>query len=199
MNLRPEQERALSYARRRGTEAPLDEIRSRVASTFSEFEALVAPLPPDVARTRPSPSAWSVQEVIDHLVVSDTLALDQLTQLLRNESSDTPIPASLQSPHPLDTEWPSLLSKFTPLHQQILAVLYGASDGIPLSATAPVEMVVKCTSDDGQIAPVHWIQRFDWKAFAILLHAHNREHIAQVQRTLGSLADHGKGGEPPGS
>ena len=48
-------------------------------------------------------------------------------------------------------------------------------------------MVVKCADPDGSLRPVHWLERFDWKAFAILLHAHNREHMAQIQRTLAAL------------
>jgi len=45
-------------------------------------------------------------------------------------------------------------------------------------------MVVKCARPDGALEPVSWLERFDWKAFSVLLHAHNREHIAQVERIL---------------
>ncbi|HEX9942137.1 MAG TPA: DinB family protein [Thermoanaerobaculia bacterium] len=193
MNLRPEQERALAYARRRGTEASLADIKSRVSSTYSDFEALVRPIPPGIARTRPSPSSWSVQEVVDHLVVSDRRAVDQLTELIAGESSEIPTPASLQSPTPLDADWHALVADFALVHQRVLALLDAASDDIPLLATARVEMVVKCATSEGTVTTVHWVQRFDWKAYAILLHAHNRQHIAQVQRTLTSLANAERG------
>ena len=52
------------------------------------------------------------------------------------------------------------------------------------TATAAVRMVVKCATPDGTLQAVSWDHRFDWKAYAILLHAHNREHIAQVHRIL---------------
>jgi hypothetical protein len=196
MNLRPEQERALGYARRRGTQALLADIESRVSSTYGRFEALVRSIPAGIARTRPSPSAWCVQEVVDHLVVTDGLALEQLQQLLAGESSEAPIAASLQSPAPLDADWHSLLADFSLVHQRVLAVLDGASDDVPLRATAPVEMVVKCATGAGTVTPVHWVQRFEWKAHAILLHVHNREHIAQVQRIVTALSGDGRSRVP---
>lgn len=187
MKLRPEQERALAYARRRGTEAPLTEIASRLAATFADFEALLEPISAATARARPAPHSWCVQEVVDHLVVSDQVALEQLQQLLAGESPSEPIPAGLQSPEPLARDWPGLVADFRLLHQRVLGVLGSASDEIPLLAEAPVEMVVKCADPDGGVTPVHWVRTFDWKAFAILVHAHNREHIAQVQRTVARL------------
>ena len=55
-------------------------------------------------------------------------------------------------------------------------------------------MVVKCAGSDGTLAPVSWVERFDWKAYSILLHAHNREHIAQVQRILSAPDSQSEGG-----
>lgn len=184
MSLLPEQLRALAYVRKRGTEAPLDSIRTRVAGTYSELRALVEAVPAEVARERRSTSGWSVQEVVDHLVESDRRAVDQLGLLLAGESVDTPIPASLQSPRPLDRDWSALLHELRAVHQGILDLLAAATDDLPLTATAPVQMVVKCAGPDGTLTPVSWLERFDWKAYSILLHAHNREHIAQVERIL---------------
>ncbi|HSF41048.1 MAG TPA: DinB family protein [Thermoanaerobaculia bacterium] len=184
MSLLPEQLRALAYARKRGTEAPLDSIQAKVAGTYSALIALVEAVPADVARERRSTSGWSVQEVVDHLVESDRLAVDQLGRLLAGESVDSPIPASLQSPHPLERDWTALLHELRAVHQDILGLLAAATDDLPLTATAPVQMVVKCAGPDGALEPVSWLERFDWKAFSILLHAHNREHIAQVERIL---------------
>jgi DinB superfamily len=184
MSLYPEQQRALTYAQKRGTDAPLVDIRGRVAGTFEAFEALVEAIPPDVARERREASGWSVQEVVDHLVESDGRALDQLAHLLAGQDDDEPIPASLQSEKPLDLDWPALLGELRRVHADILALLAGATDEHPLTARAAVQMVVKHAGPDGTLTPVSWVERFDWKAFAILLHAHNREHIAQVQRIL---------------
>jgi DinB superfamily len=188
MSLLPEQERALSYTRKRGTEAPLDAIRTRVAGTYAEFEALVETIPADLAAERRSTSGWSIQEVVDHLVQSDRPAVGQLAQLLAGQSVDTPIPASLQSPNALELDWDDLRREFRAIHHEILGLLDQATDDLPITATAPVQMVVKCAGPDGSLTPVAWVERFDWKAYSILLHAHNREHIAQVNRILNAPA-----------
>lgn len=184
MPLLPEQQRALAYARRRGTESSLAEIRNRVAGTYAEVEALAAGVSPEAARRRPRPDSWSIQEVVDHLIESDRPAVGQLADLLAGVSVEHPIAASLQSPDPPGTGWQELLERFREVHRQILTLLDSATDDLPLTATAPVQMVVKCAMPDGRLEPVPWLERFDWKAFAILLHAHNREHIAQIQRIL---------------
>ncbi|HEX4951785.1 MAG TPA: DinB family protein [Thermoanaerobaculia bacterium] len=187
MSLLPEQERALAYVRRRGTEAPLEAIRSRVAGTYAEIEALVEGVAEGLARQRPEPGSWSVLEVVDHLVESDRPAVAQLRELLAGRSSEQVIAAGMQSTDPSAQAWTALLASFRAVHGEILALLDGADDTLPLTATAPVEMVVKHTAPEGTLRPVHWVERFDWKAYAILLHAHNREHISQVQRILGKI------------
>jgi hypothetical protein len=187
--LHPEQLAALAYARRRGTEAPLEAIRSRVAGTYAGVEALVEPLGPELARRRPAPGSWSVHEVVDHLVLSDRPAVGQLTRLIAGETVEESIPAGLLSAEPFATAWPSLLDSFRAVHRAVLATLDTASDATPLAATAPVVMVVKCAGPDGVRTPIHWLERFDWKAFAILLHAHNREHIDQIRRVLAITAE----------
>lgn len=184
ITLLPEQLRALAYARKRGTESPVHAIRTRVTGTYAEFEALVAPIPPEVAREHRSTSAWSVQEVVDHLIESERPAARQLAQLLAGREVAEPIPASLQSADPLALDWQVLVQRFRTVHENIRDLLVGATEEVPLTATAPVQMVVNCARPDGTLQPVSWVERFDWKAFAILLHAHNREHIAQVQRIL---------------
>ena len=184
MALRPEQQRALDYARRRGSEAPVAAIRERVTATYAALDALVGTIPASVAREHRSTSAWSIQEVVDHLVESDRPAVDQLAALLAGQSLDEPIPASLQSAAPLARDWNDLRAQLRGIHHDIEALLAAAGDDDPTSARAPVQMVVKCAGPDGSLEPVAWLERFDWKAFAILLHAHNREHIAQVQRIL---------------
>ena len=189
--LRPEQRAALGYARRRGSEAPLEAIRSRLAGTFAEIEALVASLGSAAAARRPEPGRWSVHEVVDHLVESDRRGAEQLAHLVAGRAVAAHVPAGLQSADPAAIGWDELRARFAAVHREILETLDRATDATPLEATAPVEMVVRCAGDDGSSAPVHWLQRFDWKAFAILVHAHNREHIGQIRRALdaaGSVA-----------
>lgn len=163
------------------------EIRQRVAGTYAEIESLVESLPPPQASQRTAVSGWTVHEVVYHLVLSDRPAAAQLEELLRGNTVAAAIPASLQAPEPFAVAWPALLAEFRAVHRGIIDLLAGATDEVPLTATAPVRMVVKYEGPDGVLRPVEWEERFDWKAYSILLHAHSREHIAQVHRILGAL------------
>ena len=121
--LRPEQTRALDYLRRKGTESTFADIRSRVAATFERFAELIDGLDEATARRSPRPGAWSAQEVVDHLLVTDRRSLEQLRELLAGRSIDDAIPASLQSANPLAADWETLRSDFETLHAEILAAL----------------------------------------------------------------------------
>lgn len=185
--LRPEQEAALRYVREKGTEAPLASIRERMTKTFTQIEALLASLPEEAVRIRPAPGRWSVHEIVDHLLESHRPAVDQLRDLLRGERPPGgPVPASLLSADPLGHSWPNLLRELSGIHRELLALLDSASEETPLTAKAPVVMVVKVREEDGSLTPVEWTADFDWKAFTILLRAHTLEHLAQIERTLRS-------------
>lgn len=184
-SLRPEQEVALRYAREKGTEATAESIRQRLGGTFAKLEALLASLPEAAVRIRPAPDRWSVHEIVDHLIESHRPAIDELRDLVQGHSpAGGPIPASLLSADPLGRPWPGLLRELSGVHRGLLAILDGASDETPLTARAPVVMVVKVREEDGSLRPVEWTADFDWKAFAILLRGHTLEHLAQIERTL---------------
>jgi len=183
--LRPEQETALRYLREKGTEAPLASLRERVAKTFAQLEAQLAGLPVEVVRRRPAPGRWSVHEIVDHLVESHRPSVDQLRDLLRGERpAGGPVPVSLLSADPLGHPWPGLLRELSEVHREILALLDGASDATPLTAKAPVAMVVKVREEDGTLTPVEWTADFDWKALVLILRAHTLEHVGQIERTV---------------
>ena len=192
--LRPEQEAALRYVREKGTEAPVASIRERMTKTFAQLEALLASLPADQVRLRPAPGRWSVHEIVDHLIESHRPAVDELRELVRGHWPEGgPIPASLLSADPLGRPWAALVRELSSVHRQLLAIVDGASEETPMTARAPVIMVVKVREEDGGVTPVEWTQEFDWKAFAILLRAHTLEHVGQIERTLKSLAAHASG------
>lgn len=203
MEMRPEQVTALEYLRRKGTEAPAAEIRSRLVRTFEELDELLAGVPAELARRRPEPGRWSVQEVADHLIVSHRPATEQLALLVAGESPPGgPVPAGLQSTSPLEEDWPSLRRELAEVHRRFVEVFDRASDGTPLEARAPIEMVVKCATADagGSVPtepvhrePVHWVERFDWKAFALAARVHALEHVAQVRAILAALDAAGEG------
>ena len=183
--LRPEQTQALSYIRSQGTEAPLAKIRSRAADTFAAVEALLDGVSPEQAGRRPQPGKWSVHEIVNHLIESDRPGLAELRELLAGRNpSGGPIPAGLLSEDPFARPFPELVATLKGIHREFLEILDGADDGIPQEARAPVVMVLKAAQDDGTLAPLHWNQEFDWKAYALILRMHTLEHKHQIERTL---------------
>ena len=186
MTLRPEQQLAIAYAQRAGTEAPQGKIRGKVAKTFAEFEALLDDTPEAMAQKKPTPEAWSVHEIVDHLIESNRPAVEELEMLIRGESPATgPVPAGLVSDQPFAIGWTELINRLKAVHQDLLAAFDRATDDTPTEAKAAIAMVVKCKDEDGVLRPVHWEQSFDWKAYTMLLRAHTLEHLQQVRRLLG--------------
>jgi DinB family protein len=187
-DLAPEQTRALAYLRHAGTEAPVANIRRKVAETFRDLDALVETIPEDLVRVRPGPGRWCVQEVVDHLVVSHRWAGNELAALLAGEApQDGPIPASLQSPGVMDLDWPALRREMSEVHGRLASLAAEAADETSLAVRAPVIMVVKVQGEDGEVRPVPWREELDWKAYVMAFRAHALEHAAQIRRTLDAI------------
>jgi hypothetical protein len=189
MTMPAEQLRAKTYLREKGTEAPIAEIRERVAEAFAALEGLVDGVPELVARRRPEDGGWSVHEVLDHLVETHPRALEEMRALLDNRHSPvSPIPAGLQSADPAARSWTELRAALKRLHASVLEVLATAPDRAT-AARAPIVMVINVRQADGRVAPLHWIEECDWKACAIIFRLHDLDHLNQIRRSLRRPAD----------
>lgn len=176
----PEQTRAVEYLRRKGTEAPVDDVRRKVAEAFRELDELMAGIPEEVVRTRPRPGRWCVQEVVDHLIESHRPAGEELAGLLEGRAPEgEPIPAHLQSPDAMEKDWTALVREMSAVHGRFAALAAGASEDTPLDARAPLVMVI-----DG----VEWIEDLDWKAYAMAFRAHALGHAGQIRAILAELS-----------
>lgn len=190
MTLHPEQIRALEYLKRKGTDAPADGIRSKVADLFGKFEAAVAAVPVSLRQIAPGPGRWSVHEILDHLVESHRPALDQLSSLLQGKTPESAaIPASLQSADPLSRPWDDLVAELEGVHNALLELLTPATDSHRLDVRAPIVIVIKVLRPDGSLEPMQWEERLDWKAFVQALRVHTLEHLSQITRTLAVISD----------
>ncbi len=193
MELAPEQERALAYLRRKGTDAAVSDLAARVRTALTQLEGQIDALPETVVRQRPAAGKWSVQEVVDHLRVSHRLAIDQLRAVLGGESVDVDeaIPAGLISEDPFALSWPAQVAALKDVHREFLAALAEGTDSTPLDARVPLVMVIKAQAQAGTDQPLarpnyEWIAAIDWKAFALALAVHTREHQDQIARILAS-------------
>lgn len=176
----PEQTRAVEYLRRKGTEAPVADVRRKVAEAFQELDELVAGIPEEVVRTRPRPGRWCVQEVVDHLIQSHRPAGDELAGLLDGRAPEgEPIPASLQSPGVMEKEWPALVREMSAVHGRFAGLVAGAREDTPLEVRAPLVMVI-----EGR----EWIEELDWKAYAMAFRAHALGHAGQIRAILAELS-----------
>ena len=198
-DLYPEQRAALAYAERRGTNAPVESIARRLRETIAEAHELLAAVPAALADVPPAAGGWSVAGVVDHLVVTHELAVEELQGLVAGREPEGPsIPAGLRSAGDDALDWRYLLARFREVHDDLLSVVEAGTDALPVDLRAPVVMVVKCATDDGSRVPVHWVESFDWKAYATVFRAHLLEHLAQIRRVLAEVGSEGAAGAPPG-
>ncbi len=189
MTLLPEQVRAKTYLRENGTQAPIARIRERVADAFAALDALLDGVTEAQARRAPGGGEWSVHEIVDHLVETHPLALEEMRALMENRHSPvSPIPAGLQSGAPMERRWDDLRAGLRRLHAEVLEVLARAPDQ-PTEARAPIIMVINAPDGDGRVRPVHWIEACDWKACAVIFRLHDLDHLSQARKTLRAAAD----------
>jgi DinB family protein len=189
MTMPSEQVKAKAYLKDKGTEAPIAQIRERVADAFATMDALLESATAVRARQKPGGGEWSIHEVVDHLVETHPRALEEMRALMDDRHSPvSPIPAGLQSAHPMDRGWDDLRATLRRLHREVLDVLVGAPDRLT-EARAPIIMVINVRDADGAVKPIHWTEYCDWKACAVIFRLHEMDHLSQIRKTLRAITD----------
>ena len=184
MSLLPEQVKAMEYLEQQGSRRSAAQIAERVAASFRAIEEFLEEVSEIEARAHGLPGEWSIQEVVDHLVVTHEPSIVELRELLADESpAGGPIPAALQSPDPLAQRWPDLRAALKRVQGEAARVLRAAPD-CPTEARAEVVMVINVTREDGSVEPVHWIEKLDWKAYGIVFRLHVLDHLNQAKKVL---------------
>lgn len=188
MTTPPERLKAQAYLREKGTEAPVAQIRERVADAFATMDALLDSVTEAQAARKPADGEWSVHEILDHLVETHPLALEEMRALMENRHSPvSPIPAGLQSADPRSRGWNELRTGLRRLHREVLDVLAGVPDR-PTEARAPIIMVINVRDADGAVKPLHWVEHCDWKACAVIFRLHEMDHLTQTRKVLRATA-----------
>ena len=184
MTLRPEQIKAMEYLDQQGSRRSVPQIRERVAAAFLAIEEFVDGVSEGEAHAQGPPGEWTIQEVVDHLVETHKPSVVELRELLEGRSpADGPIPASLQSREPMSRRWAELRDALKRVQAEAVEVLATAPDHAT-DARAAVVMVINAKREDGSVEPLHWIEKLDWKAYAIVFRLHVLDHLNQAKKVL---------------
>ena len=185
---RPERSAAIEYLKRKGTDAPVSKLLAGLRSTFKTLEQTIERVPEAQRPRRPAAAAWSVHEIVDHLVETHRRAVLELRTLCAGVRPDGgPIPARLQSANPFERPWAALVIELKAIHGQVIELVTEAGDTMPVAAKAPFVMVVK-SAGPSAAEVIEWVDALDWKAYAQALRIHAHEHCAQVERTVAALS-----------
>ena len=177
-------DRALAYFASKATLPPA-EVREQVAAAFTSLDGVLAEVPSRQAAVRPHADAWSVQEIVDHLLETFRPGVDELRCLLAGlRPPGEPIPAALQSKAPALRPWPWLLDELRRTQADVLDLLKAVPADFTGTAAAPIVMVVNIPEG----APLSWVQDVEWKAYTIVSwRLHTIDHMKQIRRALAAV------------
>ncbi|MCC6155267.1 MAG: DinB family protein, partial [Candidatus Hydrogenedentes bacterium] len=185
MSLYPEQIRAIDFLRLKGTQAELPKLREQLVKAFVTLETLADDVPPAWRAVRPRGGAWSVHEVVDHLVATHRLAASELRELVAGRRPvGEPIAPGLVSDDPFAVTWDALVSQLREVHRDFLDAANAGEEDTPLDLRTPIVMVVKVPGADGKPTPIAWSYDLDWKAYVQAFRFHTLEHVEQIKRIL---------------
>jgi hypothetical protein len=180
------QRKAREYLYANGTSAPLPSLRKRVGQAFERLETFLESV--DAARAARVAWAgeWSLHEIADHVVETHRPSLAELRALLAGRRpAGGPVPAALQSA--ALRPYADVLAEMKDIHADVMAALETARDDFATDARAPIVMVANATGAAGATVPVHWVEEFDWKAYAAVLRLHAIDHLHQAKKVLAAL------------
>ncbi len=185
MSAHPQRERVLAYLRRKGRDAPPERVRERVASTLAKLEGVLAEIGPERAASKPDPTTWCVQEIVNHLALSLEPAIVEVHSVIDGAAAGEPIPAGLLDSDAMACAWADAVERLWSAHARFLEALDRAVENDPpLDRTVPALMLIQVEDGSGGTVPLEWVEPLDWKSFAIVAHVHTLEHVDQVRRIL---------------
>lgn len=181
------QRTAREYLYANGTSAPLPSLRKRVGQAFERLESFLESVDAERAACVAWAGEWSLHEIADHVVETHRPSLEELRSLLAGQRPhDGPVPAALQSAKPL-RPYGAVLAEMKEIHAAVGAALETARDDFTTDARAPIVMVANATDSAGVTVAVHWVEEFDWKAYAAVLRLHAIDHLHQAKKVLAAL------------
>ncbi len=171
------------------------EIDEYLTETRAAIVRAVAPLSPEDAARRPSPGAWSVDEILTHLSLVEPGVAKRIAKSvgrakgegLERETSVTSVLGSLDGPALDRLNEPQVAPEFVepkavlPLSEALRALALsreslrhamGEADGWALEKV---------------VAPHPRLGTLDMYQWLVFLGRHERRHLAQIERTIGAV------------
>lgn len=182
------QRKARDYLHANGTLAPVESLRKRVGQAFERLETFLESVDGARAARVAWAGEWSLHEIADHVVETHRPSLEELRCLLAGRRPPGgPVPAALQSSAPLARPYAAVLREMKDIHAAVVGALEAARDDFTTDARAPIVMVANATDAAGALVPVHWVEEFDWKAYAAVLRLHAIDHLHQAKKVLAAV------------
>jgi len=138
---------------------------------WQRFEALIADLTEEEAAAHPLPGEWSISQVVHHLTFSHAANVARIAALSLGEAFDGPLTQAGSLPDRSEPTFADIRRAFLRLVADATRVIEAADPSAHLDLTA----------DHAFFGPYNWL---DW---AVHMHVHVRDHIAQVEKICAAL------------
>jgi hypothetical protein len=183
--LSPERQKAIEYLTVRAEAMPGEQVIARFRAAVGEFDAAVAGLDEEDARTVVMPGEWTAAQVVDHLAQTTARNADELRHLLDGRRPPAPpVYEALVSGAAHRVPWEALKAELAEANAEFLALLARAArQDLPAAMTVRTILVINRTRADGTVEPEHFDAELGWKGYALTARLHLLDHRTQV-RTL---------------
>ena len=187
----PERQKAIDYLTVRAEAMPGEQVIARFRTAVGEFEAAVAGLDDERARTVSIPGEWTVAQVVDHLAQTTARNADELRHLLDGRRPPAPpVYEALVSGAAHRVPWEALKTDLAEANAEFGRLLGRAVRQEPAPGmTIRTILVINRTLADGTVEPEHFDAELGWKGYALTARLHLLDHRTQVRALLRARGD----------
>ena len=182
----PERQKALEYLTVRAEAMPGEQVVARFRAAVGEFDAAVAGLDQDDARTVLMDGEWTAAQIVDHLAQTTARNVDELRHLLEGHRPPAPpVYEALVSGAAHRVPWEDLKAELAEANAEFGRLLGRAARQEPKAGlTIRTILVINRTLADGTVEPEHFDAELGWKGYALTARLHLLDHRTQVKKLL---------------
>jgi hypothetical protein len=182
----PEREKAIEYLTVPAEAMPGEQVIARFRAAVGEFDAAVAGLEEDDARTVMVPGEWTAAQIVDHLAQTTARNADELRHLLDGRRPPAPpVYEALVSGAAHRVPWEELKVDLAEANGELGRLLATAARREPKPGlTIRTILVINRTLADGAVEPEFFDAELGWKGYALTARLHLLDHRTQVRKLL---------------